>query len=182
MCSTAQSARARNAFSRACAARTCPAPEVADRNNTRGFVFICPEILRMQEASRCFALARGDFFQNPTSDFLKFPESGEIVLKIVVQELRVLRAELRSQNHVTQFYRMREQRVFLQFLERNLGVVVIHGFPQRTFPLLLYAVDAARRESGEKWRKKSYAAFAAAGMNSYRAILAAIPLLPFSLG
>src|SRR6266436_3572620 len=105
MCSTAQSPRARKAFSRACAARTCPAPDVADSNNTRGFVFICPEILRMQEASRCFALARGDFFQDPTSDFLKFPESGEIVLKIVVQELRVLRAELRSQNHVTQSWR-----------------------------------------------------------------------------
>src|SRR6266581_2917747 len=134
MCSTAQSPRARKAFSRACAARTCPAPDVADSNNTRGFVFICLEIPRMQEASRCFALARGDFFQNPASDFLEFAEASEVILKIVVQELRVLRAEFRSQNHVTQLYWMREQRVFLQFLERNLGVVVIHGFPQRKRP------------------------------------------------
>ncbi len=88
----------------------------------------------MQEASRCFALARGDFFQNPASDFLEFAEASEVILKIVVQELRVLRAEFRSQNHVTQLYWMREQRVFLQFLERNLGVVVIHGFPQRKRP------------------------------------------------
>src|ERR1700704_2409631 len=107
MCSTAQSPRARKAFSRACAARTCPAPDVADSNNTRGFVFIGPEILRMQEALGCLALARGDFFQNSPSHFLQFPEPRQVVLKIMIQELRVLRAQLGPQNHVTQLYGMR---------------------------------------------------------------------------
>src|SRR5215831_6093040 len=36
MCSTVESPRAKNAFSRASAARTWPAPEVAESNNTRG--------------------------------------------------------------------------------------------------------------------------------------------------
>src|SRR6184192_2262991 len=86
MCSTAQSPRARKVFSSACAARRCPAPDVADSNNTRGFVFICTEIPRMQEAALgCFALARGDFFQNSSRDFLQIPEAREVVLKIVVQ-------------------------------------------------------------------------------------------------
>ena len=68
----------------------------------------------MQEAALgCFALARGDFFQNSSRDFLQIPEAREVVLKIVVQKLRVLRSELRPQNHVTQFYGMRKQRFFL---------------------------------------------------------------------
>src|SRR5437879_4028758 len=113
ICSTAQSPRATNAFSRACAARTCPAPDVAESNNTRGFALICLKILRMQAESRRFTLSGGDFFQNPLSNFLKFAKAREVVLKIVVQELCVLRGELRSQNHVTQLYGMREQRVFL---------------------------------------------------------------------
>src|SRR5882757_4984463 len=95
MCSTAQSPRARKAFSRACAARTCPAPDVAESNNTRGLVFICREFLRVEAALGCFALAGGDFLQNSSRGFLQIPEARQVVLKIVVQELRVLRAELR---------------------------------------------------------------------------------------
>src|ERR1700704_6092327 len=86
MCSTAQSPRARKAFSRACAARTCPAPDVADSSNTRGFVFIGPEILRLH-ASGCLALAGGNFLQNSPSHFLQFPEPRQVLLKIVIQEL-----------------------------------------------------------------------------------------------
>src|SRR5712664_28549 len=167
MCSTAQSPRARKAFSRAWAARTCPAPDVADSNNTRGFVFICGEFLRRQAASGSLALSRGDFLQDASRDFLQIPEPHQVILKIVIQELRVLRAQLRPQNHVTQFYGMRKQRLFLQFLERNLGVVVVHGFPQQRNPsTVLYSVADARGELREKWGKKSYAAVAAAGMNS----------------
>src|SRR6202521_521820 len=152
MCSTAQSPRARKAFSRAWAARTCPAPDVADSNNTRGFVFICWEFLRRQAASGCLALARGDFLQNASRDFLQIPEPCEVILKIVIQELRVLRAQLRPQNHVSQFYRMRKQRLFLQFLERNLGVVVIHGFPQhKNSSSVLYSVTAATGSHPKKW-------------------------------
>src|SRR2546425_570868 len=75
ICSTAQSPRARKAFSRACAARTCPAPDVADSNNTRGFVFICGEFLRRKSASGCLALAGADFFQNAPRDFLQISEA-----------------------------------------------------------------------------------------------------------
>src|SRR5437016_13911339 len=111
MCSTAQSPRAAKVFSRASAARTCPAPDVADSSNTRGLVFIGPEFLRMPAALGCFAPAGSDFLQNSSRNFLQIPEAREVVLKIVVQELRVLRAELRPQNHVTQFYRVRKQRL-----------------------------------------------------------------------
>src|SRR6266853_1871200 len=144
MCSTAQSPRARKAFSRAWAARTCPAPDVENKTNTRGFVFICGEFLRRQAASGSLALSRGDFLQDASRDFLQIPEPHQVILKIVIQELRVLRAQLRPQNHVTQFCGMRKQRLFLQFLERNLGVVVIHGFPQRkNSSWVLYSVTAA---------------------------------------
>src|SRR2546423_7468640 len=40
MCSTAQSPRAEKAFSRACAARTWPAPDEAESSKTRGLLFI----------------------------------------------------------------------------------------------------------------------------------------------
>src|SRR5713226_5563797 len=132
---------------RGLARRTRPAPDVAESNNTRGFAFISREFLRMQAALACLALARGDFFQNSSRDCLQFPEPCQVVLKIMIQELRLLRAELRPQNHVTQFYGMWKQRVFLQFLERNPGVVVIHGFPQqKTLPP--YCTQLLPREGG----------------------------------
>src|SRR5260370_3079888 len=89
--------------------------------------FISGEFLPWQMALGRLALSRGNFFQNSPSDFLQFPEPRQIVLKIVAQELRVLRPQLGPQNHVPQFYGMRKQRLFLQFLERNLGVLVIHA-------------------------------------------------------
>ena len=69
---------------------------------------------------------------------------------------------------VTQSYGMRKQSFFLQFLERDLGVIVIHGFPQQeNTSSVLYSEVGARggvtRKAGEK---KFYAAVAAAGMNS----------------
>src|ERR1700730_13474771 len=119
MCSTAQSPRASNAFSSACAARTCPAPDVAESSKTRGFVFIGVKFPRRLSASGFLGLARGDFFQNDPPDFLQFPEARQVVLKIVIEELCVLWAQLGPENHIPQPYRMREQRLFLQFLERN---------------------------------------------------------------
>src|SRR6266852_411592 len=90
----------------------------------------------MRAPSGGLALARGDFFQNSASDFLEFPETRQVILEFVIEELRVLRAKLGAQNHVPQFYGMRKQRLFLQFRERNFGIVVIHGFPQqKTHPL-----------------------------------------------
>src|SRR2546423_11715694 len=45
MCSTTQSPRAEKAFSRAWAARTCPAPEEAESSNTRGLLCINEMVL-----------------------------------------------------------------------------------------------------------------------------------------
>src|SRR6267142_2545964 len=56
MCSTSQLPSARNAFSSACAARTWPAPEEAERIRTRGFRFRRKEVLikrRRQAVFRC---------------------------------------------------------------------------------------------------------------------------------
>src|SRR5260370_9801312 len=100
ICSTSQSPRARKAFSRACAARTCPAPDVADSSNTRGFVFICGESVRGQPASGCLTLARGDFFQNSPGDFLQFPEARQVFLKIMIHDLPFLPPQFAPQNHL----------------------------------------------------------------------------------
>src|SRR5882724_6615248 len=139
MCSTRQSPRAENAFSSACAARTCPAPDVAESSKTRGFVFIDEDFPGTPLASRSLALPGGKFFQNASRDFLQFSETRQVVLKIVVQKLRVLRAELMAENHVAQFHGVREQRLFLQFLQRNLDVVVVHGIPpeESLFPSIV---------------------------------------------
>ncbi len=107
----------------------------------------------MPAALGCLALTGGDFFQDAAPDFLQFAEPRQVVLKIVIQELRVLRAQLRPENHVTQFYRMRKKGIFLQFLERNLGIVVIHGFPpaeKRLYSIVL----SCRFEGGFAQRVK----------------------------
>src|SRR6266849_897808 len=131
MCSTKQSPRAENAFSSACAARTCPAPDVAENSKTRGFVFIYEDFPGTRYASRSLALSGGELFENASRDFLDFSETRQVVLKVMVQELRVLRAELVAENHVAQFHRVGKQRLFLQFLQRNLDVVVVHVIPQQ---------------------------------------------------
>src|SRR6476620_10075017 len=98
MCSTRQSPRAENAFSSACAARTWPAPEVAESSKTRGF--INEDFPGTRCASRSLALCGGEPFQNSPRGFLQFSETRQVDLKVVIQKLRVLRAELMPQNHV----------------------------------------------------------------------------------
>jgi hypothetical protein len=71
------------------------------------------------------------FFQNTICDFLQLAETCEVLLKVVIERLRVLRAKLRAQDHVAEFHGMRQQCVFLQFFERGPGIVVIHEFPRR---------------------------------------------------
>src|SRR5215467_10643366 len=113
MCSTTQSPRAKNAFSRACAARTWPAPDVAESKRTRGLVFIGrkKEIVRM--ASGGLALSYGESLENTAAKFLQFAEARQVILEIVVQELRLAGVEFRPQNHVAQLYGMRQKSVFL---------------------------------------------------------------------
>src|ERR1700730_287288 len=128
MCSTMQSPRAAKAFSKACAARRCPAPEDADKSRTRGLIF-------MQAACCCgdtwrlvFSLANREFLENAARDALEFAKTGQVVLKFGVHELRFLGTELDTQYHVAKLDRVGKQRVFLQFFESGFGVIVIHSF------------------------------------------------------
>src|SRR6266852_9309663 len=131
MCSTAQSPRAENAFSRAWAARTWPAPEDAESRRTRGL-----RVMRRTAALWNFAAwklrscgfpgAGRELFQNAASDFLRFAEAREVVLKFVIDGLGFLHAKLVTENHVAKFDGMRKKRVFLEFFESGGGVVVVH--------------------------------------------------------
>src|SRR5262249_11033948 len=120
MCSTTQSRRAAKAFSRACAARTWPAPEDADSKRTRGF--------DGTESVR-FTLAGGELFEDGPADSLQLTEAREIVLKFLVEDLCLLGAELRAEDHVAKLYGMRKEGILLQFLQSGLCVVVVHGVP-----------------------------------------------------
>src|SRR5215469_12135723 len=135
MCSTRQSPRAANAFSSACAARTCPAPDDADNSSTRGLFFMRGESLRRSFPSRSpsgsLALARRQFFQDFAPHLLQFTEARQIFLEVMIQQLRFLRAKFISQNHVTKFYRMWQQRVLLQLFKSRLRIIVIHESPVR---------------------------------------------------
>src|SRR5215472_2798544 len=129
MCYTMQSPRAKNAFSRACAARTWPAPDVAESRRTRGLGLISSELADVEMASRGLALSGGEPLQDAAPEFLQFAKAGEVILEIVVQQLRLVRVEHGPQNHVAQFYRVRKQRVFLQFFQGQARIVVIHVSP-----------------------------------------------------
>jgi len=74
-----------------------------------------------------FALSGGELLQNSLRDLLDFSEARQILLEFVIQQLRVLRAQLVPQDHVPQLHRVRQQRVFLQFFERLARLVVLHG-------------------------------------------------------
>ena len=84
LCSTAQSPRAANAFSSACAARTCPAPDDADKSSTRGFGFIRAALRFRRGASRGFAAPGGYLFQNASRHALQLAEARQIILKFVL--------------------------------------------------------------------------------------------------
>src|SRR6267143_2381738 len=56
-----------------------------------------------------------------------------------------------AENHVAQFHGVREQRLFLQFFQRNLYVVVVHGIPRGEISsLILYPVRGQGRELTEE--------------------------------
>lgn len=76
-------------------------------------------------------MARGKSFQDAAGNFLQLTKTSEVILKIVIENLCVLRPKLCAQNHVAEFHGMGQQGVFLQFVERGPCVIVIHRFPQR---------------------------------------------------
>jgi hypothetical protein len=94
-----------------------------------------------------------NFFQDPPGHFLQLAKACEVILKIVVEDLRVLRPQLRAQDHIAQFDGVWQQRILLEFVKRGFRIVVIHKFPQqkmRTF--VLYS------------RRKSQASLAESGI------------------
>jgi len=113
MCSTRQSRAPKRLFERLRGAHM-PCSRCCRKQQARGFVFIYEDFPGTRLASRGLALRGGEFLENASRDFLQFSETRQVVLKVMVQELRVLRAELVAQNHVAQFHWMREQRLFLQ--------------------------------------------------------------------
>ncbi len=72
-----------------------------------------------------------NFLEDAAGNFLQLAKASEVILKIVVEDLRVLRPELGAQDHIAQFDGMWQQRVLLEFVKRGFGIIVIHGFPQR---------------------------------------------------
>jgi hypothetical protein len=90
MCSTTQSPRAANAFSNACAARRCPAPEDADEQHA-GLVLHARALLLREHMESAFSFASGELFENAARDPLQFAKTGQIILKFGVHELRLLR-------------------------------------------------------------------------------------------
>src|SRR6266403_1751453 len=132
MCSTTQSPRAPNAFSRACAARRCPAPEDADKSSTRGLLFMHSAWFWGSTWKSVLGLANSELFKDAARDALQFAKTGQVVLKFGVHELRFLRTELYTQDHVAELDGMRKESVFLEFFESSFGVVVIHSSSERS--------------------------------------------------
>src|SRR5580704_774464 len=72
------------------------------------------------------ALSSGQFFQNSPRHLLQFAKARQVLLKFLVQRLGVLRTQFVPQDHIPQFHRMRQQRLFLQFFQCLSWIVVIH--------------------------------------------------------
>src|SRR5215472_16880462 len=103
MCSTVQSPRARNAFSKACAARTWPAPEVAESKRTRGVVFIDGKLEEVRRiASGGLALSYCEPLEDAAAKFLQIAKARQVILEIVIQLLCFTGVQLCSQDHVAQ--------------------------------------------------------------------------------
>src|SRR5579864_497473 len=111
MCSTTQSPRAANTFSRACAARTCPAPDDADKSRTRGFDFIRTALRLRRSALRSLAAPCRNFFEDSARDVLQLAEARQVILEFVVQHFCFFRAKLRAEDHVAQLDGMRKKRI-----------------------------------------------------------------------
>jgi hypothetical protein len=74
-------------------------------------------------------LRGGDFFKDAACQFLDFAKARQIFLKLLIEALRFFRTVFGAEDHIAQFDRMREQRVFLKLFERGGSVVVVHNFP-----------------------------------------------------
>jgi hypothetical protein len=71
-----------------------------------------------------------NLLQDAAGNFLQLAKASEVILKIVVEDLRVLRPQLGAQDHIAQFDGMWKQRVLLELVERGFCIIVIHRIPQ----------------------------------------------------
>src|SRR5438552_7763676 len=83
-----------------------------------------------------------------------FPSRRSSDLEIVVQQLCLAGLQFRSQNHVAQFYRVREQRVFLELFEGQVRIVVVHGDRKSTrlnssHQIISYAVFCLKKKNNQ---------------------------------
>src|SRR3974390_487388 len=100
--------------------------------------------------NRCgLALSRRELFEKRAPQFLQLAKTTQIVLEFVIEQLRILRPQLIAQNHVTQFYRVRQEPVFLQFFQRLVRIVVIHDVPPELRPPI------ARNPANRFYRKEA---------------------------
>src|SRR5713226_4112601 len=93
---------------------------------TRRRPFMPGENPRRLPASRGLWLAHRELFENGPRNLLGFAEVAQVALELAVQLARLFGAELGAQDHVAETHRMRQERVFLELLERRLDVIVVH--------------------------------------------------------
>jgi len=114
------------------------------------------------------------FFPGSASDFLQFAEPRQVILKMVIKKLRVLRAQASSSESCHAVSRMWKKGIFLQFSSAILGRSDT-WFPQQKKGQQYCTQCCCESELLEERRKKCYAAVAATGrIRSAR--FSAIPL------
>src|SRR5215831_19812658 len=89
----------------------------------------------------------GELFENGAAELLQLAELRQVVLKFLVEKLRVLRAELVAKNHVAQLDGVGKEGVFLQFLKGGGGVVMVHG---GSWPKVIAGLYPLGDESGTR--------------------------------
>ena len=121
------------------------------------------------------ALAGGKLFEDGPRDLLQIAETRKVLLKLMIEQLRVPWPELISQDHVAELDRVRQKCVFLKLFESLAWIVVIHAAsptsraPSRASRLLPHIVRKIRRSepaNGGKLRWLNQAALARTGTNS----------------
>jgi hypothetical protein len=76
-------------------------------------------------------MACDKFLQDTAGNLLQLAKASEVILKIMIEDLCVLRPQLSAQDHIAEFDGMGQQCILLQFVKRGPGVIVIHKIPQR---------------------------------------------------
>src|SRR5215831_21377952 len=112
----------------------------------------------------------GELFENGAAELLQLAELRQVVLKFLVEKLRVLRAELVAKNHVAQLDGVGKEGVFLQFLKGGGGVVMVHG---GSWPKAIAGLYPLGDESGT--RQGTARSPAMAGQRPSVSIFPAIP-------